>query len=66
MPFKGAHSVNHPLAPNGIRERQIEAITGLEQAFAEDRSHAFIRRVATEKGVGDTSFRKWRLKSKRL
>ena len=29
----------HPLATNGMRDCQIEAITGLEQSFAEDREN---------------------------
>ena len=41
----------HPLATNGMRECQIEAITGLEQSFAEDRPRALIH-MAT--GAGKT------------
>ena len=45
MPFA------HPLATNGMRDCQIEAITGLEQSFAEDRPRALIH-MAT--GAGKT------------
>ncbi len=45
MPF------THPLATNGMRDCQIEAITGLEQSFAEDRPRALIH-MAT--GAGKT------------
>ena len=45
MPFA------HPLATLGMRECQIEAITGLEQSFAEDRPRALIH-MAT--GAGKT------------
>jgi type I restriction enzyme R subunit len=45
MPFA------HPLATNGMRQCQIEAITGLEQSFAEDRPRALIH-MAT--GAGKT------------
>ena len=41
----------HPLATNGMRDCQIEAITGLEQSFAEDRPRALIH-MAT--GAGKT------------
>ena len=41
----------HPLATDGMRECQIEAITGLEQSFAEDRPRALIH-MAT--GAGKT------------
>ncbi len=41
----------HPLATNGMRECQVEAITGLEQSFAEDRPRALIH-MAT--GAGKT------------
>jgi type I restriction enzyme, R subunit len=34
--------VAHPLATNGMRECQIEAITGLEQSSAEDRPRTLI------------------------
>ena len=45
MPFA------HPLATAGLRECQIEAVTGLEQSFAEDRPRALIH-MAT--GAGKT------------
>ena len=45
MPFA------HPLATNGMRDCQIEAITGLEKSFAEDRPRALIH-MAT--GAGKT------------
>src|SRR5205085_10052012 len=41
----------HPLATGGMRDCQIEAITGLEQSFAEDRPRALIH-MAT--GAGKT------------
>jgi type I restriction enzyme R subunit len=41
----------HPLATNGMRDCQVEAITGLEQSFAEDRPRALIH-MAT--GAGKT------------
>ena len=41
----------HPLATGGMRECQIEAITGLERSFAEDRPRALIH-MAT--GAGKT------------
>lgn len=41
----------HPLATDGMRQCQIEAITGLEQSFAEDRPRALIH-MAT--GAGKT------------
>jgi type I restriction enzyme R subunit len=41
----------HPLDTNGMRECQIEAITGLEQSFAQDRPRALIH-MAT--GAGKT------------
>jgi type I restriction enzyme R subunit len=41
----------HPLATNGMRDCQIEAITGLEQSSAEDRPRALIH-MAT--GAGKT------------
>jgi len=41
----------HPLATNGMRDCQIEAITGLEQSFAQDRPRALIH-MAT--GAGKT------------
>jgi type I restriction enzyme, R subunit len=41
----------HPLATNGMRDCQIEAITGLEQSFAENRPRALIH-MAT--GAGKT------------
>ena len=46
-----AMPVAHPLATNGMRDCQIEAITGLEQSFAEDRPRALIH-MAT--GAGKT------------
>jgi type I restriction enzyme R subunit len=46
-----AMPVAHPLATNGMRECQIEAITGLEQSFADDRPRALIH-MAT--GAGKT------------
>ena len=46
-----AMPVAHPLATNGMRACQIEAITGLEQSFAEDRPRALIH-MAT--GAGKT------------
>jgi type I restriction enzyme R subunit len=45
MPFA------HPLATGGMRDCQVEAITGLEQSFAEDRPRALIH-MAT--GAGKT------------
>ncbi len=45
MPFA------HPLATNGMRECQVEAITGLEQSFAEAQPRALIQ-MAT--GAGKT------------
>jgi type I restriction enzyme R subunit len=45
MPFA------HPLVTNGMRDCQIEAITGLEKSFAEDRPRALIH-IAT--GAGKT------------
>ena len=33
---------DHPLATNGMRDCQIEAITGLEKSFAENRPRALI------------------------
>ena len=41
----------HPLATRGMRDCQIEAITGLEQSFAENRPRALIH-MAT--GAGKT------------
>ncbi len=41
----------HPLVTTGMRDCQIEAITGLEQSFAEDRPRALIQ-MAT--GAGKT------------
>jgi type I restriction enzyme, R subunit len=46
-----AMPVAHPLATNGMRECQIEAITGLEQSSAEDRPRTLIH-MAT--GAGKT------------
>ena len=46
-----AMSATHPLATNGMRDCQIEAITGLEQSFAENRPRALIH-MAT--GAGKT------------
>jgi type I restriction enzyme R subunit len=46
-----AMPVAHPLATVGMRDCQIEAITGLEQSFAEDRPRALIH-MAT--GAGKT------------
>jgi len=45
MPFA------HPLATSGMRDCQVEAITGLEQSFADDRPRALIH-MAT--GAGKT------------
>lgn len=45
MPFA------HPLVTNGMRDCQVEAITGLEKSFAEDRPRALIH-MAT--GAGKT------------
>jgi type I restriction enzyme R subunit len=45
MPFA------HPLAKNGMRACQVEAITNLEQSFAQDRPRALIQ-MAT--GAGKT------------
>jgi type I restriction enzyme, R subunit len=43
--------IAHPLATDGMRHCQIEAIAGLEESFAEDRPRALIH-MAT--GAGKT------------